>query len=346
MSRHAGAVLSQMASDRGEPCSLLDLNETRGIHSFTVGNDEYAFRGFGRTKWELLGYVMSIARQVRLAYIGHAHLAPLGLLMRLLNPRFQYWVATHGVEVWHRVSLPRRLALHAARGITAVSAFTAKRMVEAQGVDSRKVFLLPPALEPGFANVGFERDSLPLPPRSRVILTVARLVSSEPGKGVGTVIRALPRVLSVVPDCYYVVVGEGDYRLRLEQLAEENHVRDRVLFVGRQTANDLKKYYCRSDVFVMPSRQEGFGIVFLEGMAFGKPIIGGNHGGTPEIVREGVTGYLVEYDQPDTIADRLIRLLQDEKLRARMGDAGRRWVEENSMFQHFRQRFAQLLDSR
>jgi glycosyltransferase involved in cell wall biosynthesis len=316
------------------------------MHSFAVGRDKYEFRGFGRRKWELLGSAMRIARQARLAYIGHVHLAPLGLLMRLLNPRFQYWVASHGFEVWHPVSPLRRLALGAAQGITAVSAFTAAQIARAQGVDPRKVFLLPPALDPAFENADLESDSLPLPLRSRVILTVGRLVSAEPGKGVSAVIRALPKVLSVVPDCYYVVVGDGDYRPCLEQFAAENHVRDRVLFVGMQATSDLKKYYRRSDVFAMPSRQEGFGIVFLEAMAFGKPIIGGNHGGTPEIVKEGVTGYLVEYDRPDTLADRLIGLLQDEKLRARIGDAGRRWAEENFTFGHFRRRFAQLLESR
>jgi len=264
--------------------------------------------------------------------------------MQLLNRRFQYWVAAHGVEVWSPLSPVRRLALRQARGITAVSAFTAERVVQAQGLDPGKVFLLPPALEPGFANGRRTGASLPLPPQSRLILTVGRLVSSEPGKGIDTVIRALPRVLSVVPDAFYVVVGEGNDQARLERLAQESNVRDRVLFLGEQSLRDLKEYYSRCCAFVMPSRQEGFGIVFLEAMAYGRPIVGGNHGGTPEFVQDGVTGFLVEYDRVDVLADRLIRLLQDEELCRQMGDAGRRTVEANFSFEQFRGRLTRILD--
>ncbi len=344
LSRHAGAVLQQMALDRGGSCLLLGFNDNPGIHSYTVGADAYTFQGFGRSRVRLVAYLAGVAPKLELAYLGHPHLAPLGLSMQMLNRRFPYWVAVHGVEVWSPLSPVRRLALRQARGITAVSAFTAERVVQAQGLDPRKVFLLPPALEPGFANGRRTGASLPLPPQSRLILTVGRLVSSEPGKGIDTVIRALPRVLSVVPDAFYVVVGEGNDQARLERLAQESNVRDRVLFLGEQSLRDLKEYYSRCCAFVMPSRQEGFGIVFLEAMAFGRPIVGGNHGGTPEFVQDGVTGFLVEYDRVDVLADRLIRLLQDEELCRQMGDAGRRTVEANFSFEQFRGRLTRILD--
>jgi glycosyltransferase involved in cell wall biosynthesis len=177
-----------------------------------------------------------------------------------------------------------------------------------------------------------------------MLLTVGRLVSSEPGKGIDAVIKVLPKVIEAVPDAFYVVVGEGDLQPRLEEIAQENSVRDRVIFAGAFQLAQLKGCYSRADVFVMPSRQEGFGIVFLEAMASGKPVIAGDHGGAPEIVRDGVTGFSVDPDDLETLTARLVQLLQDEPLRMKMGAAGRRRVEETFSFTRFEEGLTRILD--
>jgi phosphatidyl-myo-inositol dimannoside synthase len=151
-------------------------------------------------------------------------------------------------------------------------------------------------------------------------------------------------VLRVVPDLFYVIIGGGDLQPRLEKLAQESPARGRILFTGKLNLEQLKQYYSRSDIFVMPSRQEGFGIVFLEAMALGKPVIAGNHGGAPEVVQDDVTGFLVDLEDPDALTNRLIQLLQDGALGRKMGNAGRRRVEENYTFTLFQERLTQLLD--
>jgi phosphatidylinositol alpha-1,6-mannosyltransferase len=172
---------------------------------------------------------------------------------------------------------------------------------------------------------------------------VGRLISSEPGKGIDSVIEVLPDILKDVPDLFYVVIGGGDLQARLEELAQESPARGRIVFIGKLRLEQLKHYYSRSDIFVMPSRQEGFGVVFLEAMALGKPVVAGNHGGAPEIVQDGVTGFLVNPDDHEALTDRLSRLLQDEPLRRKMGDAGRRRVEENYTFARFEERLMHIL---
>ena len=84
-------------------------------------------------------------------------------------------------------------------------------------------------------------------------------------------------------------------------------------------------------------------MVFLEAMAFGKPVVACNYGGTPEVVADGVTGILLEYGDVDALADRLIQLLGDEDLRRNMGEAGRQRVEEHYTFEHFRRRLVGVL---
>jgi glycosyltransferase involved in cell wall biosynthesis len=254
-------------------------------------------------------------------------------------------VVAHGVEVWEPLPFFRRAALRRAQKVMAVSEYTAAEMVKAQKLDPKKVFVIYPALDPGFSLEPRDAAPLKLPANGRMLLTVGRLIASEPGKGVELVIQALPEVMKTAPDAFYVVVGEGDLQPRLKELARENLVSDRVIFAGAGGLEQLNGYYARTDIYAMPSRQEGFGIVFLEAMMFGKAVIGGAYGGSPEIVQDGVTGFSVRPGDLQTLTARLVELLRDEALRARMGSAGRQRVENNFTFAHFEDRLTRMLDT-
>jgi glycosyltransferase involved in cell wall biosynthesis len=278
-----------------------------------------------------------------MVHVAHPNLASLGLLVKLLRPRIPYAVAAYGIDVWRPLPVLRRLGLRSATAVAALSRFTAEKLIEVQGVRSSKIKNLPPAVDPGLERKrGMATVPRPPLPRGKILLTVARLETSERDKGVETVIQALPTVHRSFPDTYYVIVGDGDDRQRLERLAKDTGVASHVLFSSK-VGYELVGYYDACDVFVMPSRKEGFGIVFLEAMACGKPVVGGKHGGTPECVEDGTTGFLVEYGDVITLADRLIRLLRDEGLRRRMGEAGQRRVNEEYSFEHFRERLVCLL---
>jgi len=345
VSRHVGAVLVKHALKRNLRCQLLGLNDVCGRGSFKVGTDEYEYTGFGRNKMALISSLFQLMPRIETLYLGHVNLAPLALLLRVVRPRIRYCVVTHGVEVWEPLPTFRRLGLQHAQRVMAVSAYTAREMVKAQKLNPQKVFVLSPSLDPSFAQGPCAGASLPLPPCGRMLLTVARLISSEPGKGVDSVIKVLPKVMKIVPDVFYVIVGGGDLQPRLEEMARESSVRDRVFFIGKLQLEQLKMCYSRTDVFVMPSQQEGFGIVFLEAMAYGKPVIAGDHGGAPEIVQDGVTGFSVNPDDLEALTDRLIQLLQDKALCTRMGDAGRQRVEEDFTFMRFEKKLVRILDT-
>lgn len=345
VSRHTGAVLTRRAQELHLPCQLLGLNDARGPNLFQVGSDDYSFIGFARDNVALISFLLRATPRLETLYLGHVNLAPLGLFLRLIRPGLKYWIVAHGVEVWQPLPVLRRLGLRHAWGVLSVSAYTANRAVKAQKLNRQKIFLLPPALDPSFIGAPNDGNALPLPPHARVLLTVGRLISSEPGKGVDSIIGVLADVLKVVPDVFYVVIGVGDLQPSLARLAAESPARDRILFLDKLKLEQLRRYYSRSDIFVMPSRQEGFGIVFLEAMALGKPVIAGNHGGAPEIVEDGVTGFLVNPGDPQALADRLIQLLRDESLSRKMGDAGRRRVEESYTFSRFQERLIHILRS-
>jgi len=344
-SRHAGAILVNRARERNVRCELIGWNDARGKGSFTVGAQEYEFTGCGRHKIVLFFKLLRLAPRIDILFFSHLNLSPIGFLLRFVRPSIQYCVVGHGVEAWETLPAYRRLGVQHAQKVLAVSEYTRNEMVKLYKLDPQRVEVILSALDPSFTEGTCDGISHPVLPPGRMILTVARLNSSEPGKGIDAVINVLPEVMKTVPDVFYVVVGAGDLQPRLEELAREHSVQDRVIFTGAVQFDRLKGYYARTDVFAMPSRQEGFGLVFAEAGLVGKPTIAGDEGGAPEVVQDGVTGFSIDPDDLEALTDRLIHLLQDKALRTKMGAAGRQRVEDNFTFAPFAERVTRILDT-
>ncbi len=163
-------------------------------------------------------------------------------------------------------------------------------------------------------------------------LFVGRL---ESRKGIDVLLRAAPEVLRCFPHARLDIVGNdgieraegGTYKDAFRASPEARDVQSRIVFHGRVEEDKLRRFYRDCDVLVAPSRYESFGLVYLEGMMFGKPVIGGQGGGGPEVIEEGVTGLLVAPGDADQLAAAMMRLGDGRELRARMGQAGRRRYE-------------------
>jgi len=157
------------------------------------------------------------------------------------------------------------------------------------------------------------------------ILFVGRLVE---WKGVDTLIRSMTLVRKAIPDSMLTIVGEGPFRDSLQRLVQDAGLTYAVRFYGRATDDDLKKLYDSAAVFVLPSRRyqglvmEGLGVVLLEAMSHGVPVIGSNVGGIPDIIIDGETGFLVPEQRSDVLADRIVRMLSDDSLRERFRQNG------------------------
>jgi glycosyltransferase involved in cell wall biosynthesis len=150
----------------------------------------------------------------------------------------------------------------------------------------------------------------------------------EPKNGIEYLIRAVPHVLREVPEAVFVIGSDGPLMGYHESLAENLGIDDHIMFAGRIPRKDLPSYYAASDLFVIPSVVEAFGLVTVEAMACGKPVIGANVGGIPEIIVDGVNGFLIEPKNPEKIAEKVVVLLENPKLRRKMGQNGRKLAEE------------------
>ncbi len=267
----------------------------------------------GRTVFFAAGLATQAVRhRPRLIVCGHVNFAPVALAFRR-SLGIPYVVLAFGVEIGPHLTPWRVRALRSAEAVWAISQWTAER-VRATGVAHERVRILPVTVREEAFDIGppsFElRTRLGIAPDEQVILTVARLDAGERYKGYDNVLRALPQVLREAGPVRYVVVGQGDDAARFKGLATELGMLAHVTLAGFVPDAELVDYYRLADAFAMPSAGEGFGIVYLEAMACGVPVLGGNRDGTVDALANGELGLLVEPTSVDAIADGLLRLLK------------------------------------
>ena len=254
---------------------------------------------------------------------GHLHQLSIAWLARVLHRRLKYCLVAHGIEVWRPYSLLERRALRGAERILCVSEFTRHQLLRfCPGLAPERLVVVPNTLDPHFApelNDRLSQAPFALPR----ILTVGRLSSADTYKGFDTLVEAMPLVRKVYPTARLRLVGKGDDLPRLTALAEHLGVAGSVDFLGPLSDEALRAEYAACDLFALPSRKEGFGLVFLEAMTYGKPCLGARAGGTPEVIHDAV-GALAEYGNiPDlaaAVAD-LVRHPRDSEVVRRHADA-------------------------
>ena len=348
------AVLTEFASSRGLECRILSLNDKADLKRLDVTGREIVFTGSDRRKGDFLRAALRTAGRARgkgkgapqVVIAGHPNLGPVARVMRWVAPRLKTAVSTHGVEVWQPLPRVRRSALRWADVVLAPSRYTAEHVAADQGVEAKKIRVLPWGLDPQFEELAVRAAKSPPPanfPQGQVVLTVGRWRADERYKGMDTLITALPRLLTRWPELQVAAVGDGDDRRWLEDLADESGVRRHVHFLSGLSYAELAACYGHCDIFALPSRGEGFGLVYLEAMACAKPVIGGAHGGAPEVILDGKTGYLVEHGDAAQLATALETLLEDPKLREEMGRRGKQRVEAEFRFSVFRKSFRRIL---
>ena len=344
--RHLASLMTEFAASRGMECRLLSLNDTPELHRMSVAGREFVFTGSERAKGRFTATAMRSARRhAKLVVAAHPYLAPVVQAMRIAAPRMKSIVVAHGIEVWEPLSTLRRRALRHANLILTPTHDTGNHIASQQQVPRNRVRVLPWALDPDFeALAATSQSALPVNfPSGRVILTVGRWQANERYKGMDTLISTLPRLLHEWTDLQLVAVGEGDDQASLEQLAEGCGVRRHVHFFSGLSNAELAACYSACEIFALPSRGEGFGFVYLEAMARGKPVIGGAHGGAPEVIDDGRTGYLVQHGDVPQLAMSIETLLASPDLAREMGARGRERVNRDFRFSSFSKSLKKIL---
>jgi len=339
--RLTAAALDEIARSRGWTTEFVALNDPFGPHSLGVAGRAISFRGFGRMKvrFTLSGINRAFGLPGGVVLAGHPNLAPPASWMRRTNSGLKTIVMSHGIDVWQPLPGGRRRALAGADLVLGPSNDTTRKLVDVQHVAQEKVRKLAWPLNPAFLRMAEAPERLPLPagfPQGRVILTVGRWAAAERYKGADELIRAMSQLRAEAPGVHLVAVGGGDDLPRLRKLVTDLGMTGSIHFFENLQREEIGACYSRAEIFALPSTGEGFGLVFLEAMAFSKPVLGVCCGGATDVIEDDVNGLMTAPGNSEELAQGLRRLLSDVPLRERLGQRGAQIVRQKYAFDVFR----------
>jgi glycosyltransferase involved in cell wall biosynthesis len=287
----------------------------------------------------LINFIRQFWGGVALVIVGHIAFAPIIYLFSKFGFIKKYYVIVYGIEVWKRLSFIQKKSLLGAEKIIAISEATSFQLNSSNDFIFNNIINIPlcvaEKLEPGSSSIklvgGFK------------MLCVSRQIASEKYKGFESIFNAI-LTLKKYKNIHLNLVGDGDDHGRLINIVNSLGIGSQVTFWGSLPAVELEAAYKQCDLFIMPSKGEGFGIVFLEAMKHSKPCIGGNHGGTPEVIIHNNTGYLVDYDDHEQLSNYIQILMLDSNLRNEFGINGKLRVEEYFSISIFKNNYKKLLN--
>ncbi len=277
------------------------------------------FSGYGQQKLPFIKDAVKLGTRSRVVILSHINLLSIGFLIKLFSPRTKLVLFAHGIEVWGPLSVVRKRMLARCDLVLSVSQFTKDRMMEAYGLQAEKIKVFNNCLDPFLpapittgrdaalkARYGIKEDDL-------VLMTLTRLSSKELYKGYDHVLRAVSELKQTYPNIKYMVVGKYDEeeKRRLDAIVTGYSLQSYVIFTGYIQDEEMARHYSLADLYVMPSKKEGFGIVFIEAMYYGLPVIAGNKDGSADALNGGKLGILVDPDQQQEIVGAIRKIIEN-----------------------------------
>jgi phosphatidylinositol alpha-1,6-mannosyltransferase len=267
---------------------------------------------------------------------NHVGIARAHCSMPLLDRPYAVWI--YGIEAWS----PRmhgdygRSVEHAAL-LMSISDFTRRRAAA----------LLPSAQRAKVCWLATEEDDLPKAPSEfsgpPTVLILSRIDATEMYKGHFELIDCWPSVMAAIPDARLLIAGAGDGLGLLRLRARASTAASNIEFTGLLPQDQIDELWGRADVFAMPSRGEGFGLVYIEAMRHGLPVIASRQDAGQEINLDGVTGHNVDLELEGELARRIIELLSDKAVARQFGENGREHWRANFCFSAFRRRMEPIM---
>ncbi|MFD2864282.1 glycosyltransferase family 4 protein [Mucilaginibacter antarcticus] len=276
------------------------------------------FTGFGLKRPKFTVKSLALAHTSDVVILSHINMAVVGLAIKLLNPSCKVWVIAHGIEVWRPLSKVKKLLIEKCDKIICVSNFTKQEIIRRHQTNAGKCvvlnnavdsFMVPPT---NFTKPAYLLDRYKLSKEDVILFTLTRLAATEQYKGYEQVIKVIDKLKLKIPNIKYVLAGQYDAieEARIKQLVAEHHVEDHVILTGFIPEKELPDHFIMADLFVLPSKKEGFGIVFIEALACGLPVICGNVDGSMDAIRNGDLGHAVNPDDLEEIENTLAQYLK------------------------------------
>ncbi len=335
MTRTLGHALNQVANHNNwnfRLWSAYDAN-TELLPQYLPAKN---FIGFAsRIKFTLNAFLK--APTFNLVIISHINMALVGRAIKTINPKCKIWIVAHGIEVWNELSPNKKWLLKNCDKIICVSNFTKQQVISNHDIDDAKCEVVNNALDP-FMNLPavFNKpqyliDRYKLTANTPLVFTLARLNAAEQYKGYEQIIKIIGNLKQSFPAIKYLIAGKYDEteKNRIEKIIKTYKVEEQVLLTGFIDETELVDHFLIADIFVLPSSNEGFGVVFIEALACGLPVICGNIDGSVDAIKNGLLGRAVNPNDLDELEKALT-----EELQKPITEAIRKELQ-NQCVQHF-----------
>lgn len=318
--RVAGKALHELALEAGGACAVYSMHDSDGCADKAYV-PATAFKGFGGQRLKFAAASIQHGRRSTHVLLSHINLLPIGYAIKRVSPRTKLILMAHGIEVWETIGGLRKKMLQSVDLFFPVSSFTAVKLQTVHKMAVEKIRVLNNCLDPylqNSRNVNLEnglRKKYGIVPGDTVLLTVTRLKFSEQYKGYDKVVEALKTVRQTIPNFKYLIAGKWDVeeKERLDAVIERAGLNDFVVFAGFVQDGELAAHFNLADVYVMPSTGEGFGIVFIEALFYGLPVIAGNVDGSVDALDNGRFGLLVNPANDKEIVEAILKVSADKK---------------------------------
>jgi len=260
--------------------------------------DQKSYIGFNGRRINFAIQVLTSGLHSDVIILSHVNLLIFGWLIKKLQPKKRIILFAHGIEIWEKLSKWKTNFIRKQVEIIAVSKYTALKIEEVHQLQANKITVINNCLDPFFNNpVSFEKpqeliNRYHLKEENRVLFTLSRLSSDEQYKGYDHVIEALAELPEHI---IYILSGKADLNeaQRIKNLIAKNHLQQRVILTCFVPDEEIEDHYLLADVFVMPSKGEGFGISFIEAAACGCRSVTGNMDGSTDAILNGALGQSV-----------------------------------------------------
>lgn len=276
------------------------------------------YTGFNNSRIGLGLTSIKKASHFDVVILNHINFSLIGIVIKLFNPKCRIWLIAHGIEVWRPLSfIKKKFLTRYCDKIICVSNFTRKQMIVRHQSDPDKCVVLNNAVDPfiklpdTFDKPEYLLNRYSIGTSNQVIFTLTRLASSEQYKGHEQVIKAVGNLKRTFPNIKYVLSGQYDSveEIRIKSLIDKYDVNEEVILTGFLDERELTDHFLLSDLFVLPSKKEGFGIVFIEALACGLPVICGNADGSIDAIKEGKLGTAIDVDDLTELQNTIIEYL-------------------------------------
>ncbi|CAH0166441.1 GDP-mannose-dependent alpha-(1-6)-phosphatidylinositol monomannoside mannosyltransferase [Pedobacter sp. Bi27] len=294
--------------------SMYDKNTDRDSRYLSKSQ----FRGFAGRKEHFVVQSFLCGLKADVILLSHIHLINIVFFIKRIHPNKKIYLLAHGIEVWKKLSDSKLKMLNQLDKIICVSKFTADKIMEMHQIPADRIEVLNNCLDPFYhLSTQFEKPQVllnryNLNSENLVLFSLSRLSSSEKYKGYDHTIELLPKLLETYPNLIYLLGGKWDTveKRRLDELIAKNKLQNHIKMVGFIDEAELTEHFLLSDIFILPSKKEGFGIVFIEALASGLRVIAGNKDGSVDALRGGALGVLVDPDDQQEMLSSICHLLR------------------------------------